>query len=80
MMRNKMPMKKISTFFIVKRFSVKLAVDSESYDETASDEMREEEYVSSGPSVQSVKRILDFARACDVMETQTAGFVELNLN
>lgn len=73
-------MKKFSTFFIVKRFSDKLDVDSESYDETVSDERGEEQYISSGPSDQSVKRILDFARACDVMETQTAGFVELNLN
>lgn len=32
------------------------------------------------PSERSVKNILDFARSYDVLETETAGYVEMNLN
>lgn len=32
------------------------------------------------PSDQSVKRILDFARSYDVLESELTGHVEMNLN
>ncbi len=32
------------------------------------------------PSERSVKNILDFARSYDVLETESAGYVEMNLN
>jgi hypothetical protein len=32
------------------------------------------------PSDQSVKRILDFARSYDVLESKSTGYVEMNLN
>lgn len=32
------------------------------------------------PSEESVKNILDFARSYDVMETESAGYVEMILN
>lgn len=32
------------------------------------------------PSERSIKNILDFARSYDVLETETTGYVEMNLN
>jgi hypothetical protein len=32
------------------------------------------------PSEQSIKNILDFARSYDVIETESTGYVEMNLN
>ncbi len=32
------------------------------------------------PSERSVKNILDFARSYDVLETESTGYVEMNLN
>ena len=32
------------------------------------------------PSEQSVKNILDFAKSYDVLETESTGYVEMNLN
>jgi hypothetical protein len=32
------------------------------------------------PSEHSVKNILDFARSYDVLETESTGYVEMNLN
>lgn len=34
----------------------------------------------SAPSKQSIKNIMDFARSYEVMETEKAGYVEMNLN
>lgn len=32
------------------------------------------------PSERSIKNILDFARSYDVMESESTGYVEMNLN
>lgn len=48
--------------------SIQHDVETETFEEGAS------------PSAQSVKNILDFASSYDVMETESAGFVEMNLN
>ena len=33
-----------------------------------------------GPSGQTIKNILDFARSYDTVETESTGYVEMNLN
>lgn len=38
------------------------------------------EGMSFEPSDNSVKKIMDFARSYEVLETETAGYVEMNLN
>ena len=76
-----MPMKIISTLiFVVKNFCNKLVIDRLPDEESGNEDLIEEDCFACCPSEQSVRLILDYARACDVIKTQTAGFVELNLN
>jgi hypothetical protein len=75
-----MPMMKNSTFFIVKKFNCNPVNVSELSGNTtgkSSEEMKSAVY---SPSAQTIRKILDFARACNVMETETAGHVEMILN
>lgn len=76
----KMPMRKISTLiYLVNSFQsesnqVNLVEASiNSFLETApmEDEM---------PSKRSIENILNFARSYEVLETENAGYVEMNLN
>ena len=75
-----MPMMKRSTLFIVKKFNHS-AVDvsglSGNKTGKSSEEMKSAGY---NPSAQTIRKILDFARACNVMKTETAGHVEMILN
>jgi hypothetical protein len=76
-----MPMKKKSTLlFVVKKINYQSecepdfsAMNSDSY----SEKMKSAEF---SPSARTIQRILDFARSYDVLETETAGQVEMNLN
>jgi 3-deoxy-D-arabino-heptulosonate 7-phosphate (DAHP) synthase class II len=76
-----MPMMKNSTLFIVKKFNctstnnplmflsfrkIKLSKIK------SSEEMKSAVY---NPSAQTIRKIMDFARACNVMETETAGHI-----
>jgi hypothetical protein len=75
------PMKKISTlFFVVKKFCNKAIVCRASGELSGLEDSTEEESLACCPSDQSVRRILDYALACDVMKTKTAGYIEMNLN
>jgi hypothetical protein len=77
-----MPMKKISTLFLVKKFNCNSAQDPGLNIDSEAKELKEmKSAVSvSVPSAQTIRRIMDFARAYDVIETKTAGYVEMNLN
>ncbi len=75
-----MPMMKNSTLFIVKKFNcnpVNVSELSENKTVKSSEEMKSAVY---NPSAQTIRKIMDFARACNVMETETAGHVEMILN
>ena len=72
-----MPMKNSSTFsYFVKSFFDNTNC-TDCYDENDLEEM---ESTGVGPSENSIKKILDFAHAFDVMETETTGQIEMNLN
>ncbi len=76
-----MPMKKISTFiFVVKKICNKFVIRHESIESSGNDDLKEDDSLVFSPSDQSVRRIMDFAFACDVIKTKTAGYVEMNLN
>lgn len=75
-----MPMMKRSTLFIVKKFnysSVDVSELSENKTGKSSEEMKSAVH---NPSAQTIRRILDFALAYDVLETETAGHTEMILN
>jgi hypothetical protein len=72
-----MPMKNSSTFiYFVKSFFSNTSCTN-CYSENNPQEME-----SSGfePSENSIKKILDFAHAYDVVETKTTGQIEMNYN
>lgn len=76
-----MPMKKRSTLtFIVKKFSSQSLTKSDCTGDEYGEASSEDECLSLCPSDQSVRMILDFARAYEVMKTKTAGYVEMILN
>ena len=73
-----MPMQKFSTLlYCVNRFqkeSTREVLQNESEFETT-------EFINeTGPSERSVENILNFARSYDVLETESAGYVEMILN
>jgi hypothetical protein len=72
-----MPMKNSSTFFYVVKSFFNNSDNTEFYDEMNLSEM---ENTGFEPSENSIKMILDFAHAYDVMETETAGQIEMNYN
>jgi hypothetical protein len=75
-----MPMMKDSTLFIVKKFNCSSVVVSENPVNTTGKSSEEVKSAGNNPSAQTIRKILDFARACNVMETQTTGHVEMILN
>jgi len=75
-----MPMMKSSTLFIVKKFnysSVDVTEFSGNKTGKSSEEMKS---AGHNPSAQTIRKILDFARAYNVVETKTAGHTEMILN
>lgn len=73
-------MKKFTFYYFIKSFNGRL----NSHKSVSEKEMnRSSSRVNSGqfsPSPETVQRILDFAHSYDVLETETAGLVEMNLN
>ena len=72
-----MPMKNSSTFiYFIKSFFG----HTDYTDCCADDDLEEMESTGFGPSKKSIKKILDFAHSYDVLETETAGQIEMNYN
>jgi 5,10-methylenetetrahydrofolate reductase len=77
----RMPMKNRSTFiFFVKNFFARSESDFKSMNRSSENSLAGMEKTGVSPSKKSIQRILDFAHAYDVVETETAGQVEMNLN
>jgi hypothetical protein len=75
-----MPMMKRFTLFIVKKFnsgSVDVSELSANKTGKSSEEMKG---AGHNPSAQTIRKILDFARAYNVVETKTTGHTEVILN
>ena len=77
----KMPMKKISTLlFIVKKFSYRSKRDSVIIQQSFKNGLEEMPDAPFTPSDHVIDNILGFARAYEVLETETAGYAEMILN
>lgn len=75
-----MPMMKNSTLFIVEKLnyiSVDVSESSENMTGKSIEKMKSVGYI---PSAQTIRKILDFALAYKVMDTETTGHIEMNLN
>lgn len=73
-----MPMHDISTLiYCINKCDVKFSSESES-DSIQNIDTTED--VNMEPSEASIKNILNFARSYDVVETKSAGYVEMILN
>lgn len=76
-----MPMKNCSTFnLFLKNLYFNQYCDFDSFFEMYEDENIELEKTENSPSEKIVQKILDFAHTYGVMETKSAGQVEMNLN
>ena len=72
-----MPMKNSSTFiYFIKSFFG----SADCIDYYAENNLTEMENTGFEPSENSIKKILDFAHAYDVVETETTGQIEMNYN
>jgi hypothetical protein len=71
---------KDSTFFIIKKFNCKSVEVSECSGSITGNVSKEMESAVYSPSAHTIRKILDFARAYNVVETKTTGHVEMNLN
>jgi hypothetical protein len=75
-----MPMMKRSTLFIVKKFN-NSAVDVSELSENSTGKSSEEmKSAGHNPSAQTIRKILDFARAYNVVVTKATGHTEMILN
>jgi hypothetical protein len=75
-----MPMMKRSTLFIVKKFNHS-AVDVSGLSGNKTGKSSEEmKSAGHNPSAQTIRKILDFARAYNVLETKATGHSEMILN
>ena len=71
-------MKRNSTLiYYVDKFYVKQVLSESELDHAFENMLAEME---KEPSEQSIKNILDFARSYEVLETESTGHVEMNLN
>jgi len=71
-------MKRNSTLiYFVNKFYVKQELSETELDEAFENLLAE---MDKEPSEQSVKNIIDFARSYEVLETDSTGQVEMNLN
>ncbi|SHF68567.1 hypothetical protein SAMN05444274_107182 [Mariniphaga anaerophila] len=76
-----MPMMKNSTLlFVFKKFYQNSVESSNIQRNVAETDLFEMKSAVFNPSVQSIQKILDFARAYDVVETEATGYVEMILN
>ena len=76
-----MPMKKFSTLiFIFKKIYSNFNSESEFSIKMLENDLTEMENAGISPSPETVQRIIDFARTYDVIDTVSAGQVEMNLN
>ncbi|MCY1719182.1 hypothetical protein OU798_02445 [Prolixibacteraceae bacterium Z1-6] len=77
-MKTYMPMQDYSTLmYFVNNFQKKLGSKTNDFDLNVEDSLAT---VAFEPSERSIKNILDFARSYDTLETESAGYVEMNLN
>jgi SepF-like predicted cell division protein (DUF552 family) len=76
-----MPMKKNSTFiFLIKKIYSKITKETDLSEEMSEDDLKKMEKAGFSPSEETIQKIIDFARTYDVLETVSAGQVEMNLN
>jgi hypothetical protein len=76
-----MPMKNDSTFiFFFKKLYLKSLKEIISPLELSGIDFSEMNEAKYSPSEEVVRKIIDFARTFDVLETESAGEVEMNLN
>ena len=76
-----MPMKKISTFvFLVRKIYSKFSTETNLPTEMFEDDLNEMEKAGFSPSEETVQKIINFAHTYDVLNTVSAGQVEMNLN
>lgn len=76
-----MPMKNSSTLiYFVKNFLAQSGSDLFAMNGSFENRLTGMEKRGFSPSEQSIQKILNFARAYDVMETETAGQIEMNYN
>lgn len=73
-----MPMGKLSTLFYLVNNIENQKQSLQSIGEEL--ELDRLPVMESQPSERTIKNILDFARSYDVMETESTGYVEMNLN
>ena len=76
-----MPMKNSSTFiYFVKNFLMQSDSEIDSMNSTSEKILTGMENAGFSPSEKSIKTILDFAHAYDVVETKATGQIEMNYN
>ncbi len=76
-----MPMKNSSTLiYFVKNFLAQSGSDFFTMNGSFENRLTGMEKTGFVPSEQSIQKILDFAHAYDVMETETTGQIEMNYN
>lgn len=74
-------MKKSSTFiYLVKNFLAQSGADFDSMNRSTEKNLTGMDNAGFTPSKRSIQTILDFAHSYDVMETKTAGQIEMNYN
>jgi hypothetical protein len=76
-----MPMRNYSTFiFFVQKIFLEPEEGHMNQNVVLRSDLTKNGGVQANPSAQSIRKILDFAHAYNVMETEMAGQVEMNLN
>lgn len=76
-----MPMKNRSTFiYFVKSFFASSDSDFTSMNSSSEKSLAGMDSAGFTPSKRSIQTILDFAHSYDVVETETAGQIEMNYN
>ena len=76
-----MPMKKSSTFiYFVKNFLTQSDAEFDSMNGNSEKSLTGMDSAGFTPSERSIQTIMDFARSYDVVETKTAGQLEMNYN
>ena len=76
-----MPMKNSSTFiYFVKSFFAQSDSDFGSMNSSSEKSLAGMDSTGFTPSKRSIQTILDFAHSYDVVETETAGQIEMNYN
>ena len=71
---------KKSTLFFIKKFNYNSVDVSEYPDSITEKVLNEMKSADHNPSAPTIRKILDFARAYNVLETKTTGHVEMIMN